>query len=159
MRNHYDTTDRQIIEILQHKSNISNLKLSKSIGMSPAATLERVRRLEKKGLIKDYTLSLDIEKMQLYTHAILMLSLYDLHQNTLQTVQQHMEKYTEVITCYQVLGKWDLYLYVVAQNVKNLQNFITQNLSTLQAVKTIHTAVITHTLKKNGIVRFPHHSA
>jgi len=155
MTYYFDHIDRKIIQILQQKSNITNLKLSQNIGISPAATLERVRKLEKKGVIQGYTLSLGLKKVHLHTQAVIMLSLINVHQTTIKDVQQRLEKWHEVFHCYQILGKWDLLLHVIVSNTNNLQNFLAQKLSTLNEVKTIHTMIITHTLKKNGILAMP----
>ena len=47
-----DNTDRKILRILQENAKITNAQLSKDIGLSPAPTLERVKKLENMGLIK-----------------------------------------------------------------------------------------------------------
>ncbi len=152
---HFDHIDRKIIHILQQKSNTTNLKLSQNIGISPGATLERVRKLEKRGVIQGYTLSLGLERIHLRTQAIIMLSLINVHHITIKNVQQRLEKWHEVFHCYQTLGQWDLFLHVIVPNIDNLQNFLAIKLSTLNEIKNIHTMVLTHTLKKNSILVMP----
>ena len=49
-----DKTDYRILKILQENSKITNLDLSKTIGLSPAPTLERVKKLEQAGIIASY---------------------------------------------------------------------------------------------------------
>ena len=49
-----DRTDLRILKILQGNSKITNLDLSKKIGLSPAPTLERVKKLEQSGIIQSY---------------------------------------------------------------------------------------------------------
>jgi DNA-binding Lrp family transcriptional regulator len=49
-----DQTDRKILEILQANAKITNAQLSKEIGLSPAPTLERVKKLENGGIIQSY---------------------------------------------------------------------------------------------------------
>ena len=50
----FDKIDRKILEILQGNAKITNAQLSKDIGLSPAPTLERVKKLEQSGIIKSY---------------------------------------------------------------------------------------------------------
>lgn len=50
-----DNTDRKILQILQSNAKITNAQLSKDIGLSPAPTLERVKKLENLGIIKVIT--------------------------------------------------------------------------------------------------------
>jgi DNA-binding Lrp family transcriptional regulator len=54
-----DKIDFQILRLLQENSNITNLSLSKKIGLSPAPTLERVKKLEKNGVIRSYHAEVD----------------------------------------------------------------------------------------------------
>jgi DNA-binding Lrp family transcriptional regulator len=51
-----DQIDRKVLEILQTNAKITNAQLSKEIGLSPAPTLERVKKLEQSGIIKSYHL-------------------------------------------------------------------------------------------------------
>ena len=49
-----DKIDKKILAILQKNAKITNAKLSNEIGLSPAPTLERVRKLETQGIISGY---------------------------------------------------------------------------------------------------------
>ena len=60
-----DEIDRKILEILQTNAKITNAQLSKDIGLSPAPTLERVKKLENSGIIKSYHAQLDTDKIGL----------------------------------------------------------------------------------------------
>mgnify|MGYP003328607988 CR=1 FL=1 len=60
-----DNTDRKILEILQLNAKITNAQLAKDISLSPAPTLERVKKLENSGIIRSYHASLDKEKIGL----------------------------------------------------------------------------------------------
>ena len=60
-----DRIDLQILKILQENGRITNLQLSNEIGLSPAPTLERVRKLENAGYIKSYHALVDEEKLGL----------------------------------------------------------------------------------------------
>ena len=54
MQDRLDKIDIKILNILQLNSKITNLELSKKIGLSPAPTLERVKKLEQLGVIESY---------------------------------------------------------------------------------------------------------
>ena len=60
-----DSTDRKIVEILQGNSNITNAQLAQDIGLSPAPTLERVKKLENTGVIKSYHALVDMSSVGL----------------------------------------------------------------------------------------------
>ena len=67
-----DSIDKKILNILQKNAKITNSKLSNEIGLSPAPTLERVRKLESNGIISGYHAKLNKSKIGLgavsYTH-------------------------------------------------------------------------------------------
>ena len=47
-------TDKRILKILQDNSRTTNAEIARQIGMAPSAILERVRKLEERGVIKGY---------------------------------------------------------------------------------------------------------
>ncbi|MEG7494085.1 winged helix-turn-helix transcriptional regulator, partial [Enterobacter hormaechei] len=57
-----DRIDRNILNELQKDGRISNVELSKRVGLSPTPCLERVRRLERQGFIQGYTALLNPEE-------------------------------------------------------------------------------------------------
>ena len=60
-----DSIDRKILELLQANSNITNAQLAQEIGLSPAPTLERVKKLETQGVIKSYHAVVDMASVGL----------------------------------------------------------------------------------------------
>ena len=70
-----DNIDRKILRMLQENSKITNAYLSTQIGLSPAPTLERVRKLEKKGIISGYHAQLNLSKIGLGVSTFVLVSL------------------------------------------------------------------------------------
>ena len=70
-----DTIDKKILKTLQKNAKITNARLSKEIGLSPAPTLERVRKLETRGIISGYHAKLDKSKIGLGVSTYVMVSL------------------------------------------------------------------------------------
>ena len=57
-----DETDRKILNILQEKARIPNVDVARQVGMAPSAVLERIRKLEKNGIIDGYEVRLNPER-------------------------------------------------------------------------------------------------
>src|SRR5687768_707276 len=55
----FDTTDLQILAILQDNARTTQADIAKTVGLAPSAVLERVRKLEAKGAIRDYVARID----------------------------------------------------------------------------------------------------
>ncbi|MCK5826547.1 MAG: winged helix-turn-helix transcriptional regulator, partial [Desulfuromusa sp.] len=54
-----DDIDYQILSILQNKSRIPNVEVARQVGMAPSAVLERIRKLEDRGIIEGYEVRLN----------------------------------------------------------------------------------------------------
>src|SRR5262245_65725650 len=70
-----DATDLRILDELQHSSNLTNAALSQRVGISPPSTLERVRKLERAGVITGYVALLDPDSIARTIQAIVHVSL------------------------------------------------------------------------------------
>ena len=78
MTDKLDKIDVKILNILQENSKITNIELSKKIGLSPAPTLERVKKLEQTGVIESYHAKINAHKVNL---AISTYNLVNIVQN------------------------------------------------------------------------------
>jgi len=54
-----DVTDRKILAMLQSNARMSNAEIARQVEMAPSAVLERIRKLEEKGVVREYTARLD----------------------------------------------------------------------------------------------------
>src|SRR5690606_39758309 len=101
-----DKTDFKILKLLQENGRITNLQLASSIGLSPAPTLERVRKLENSGFIKSYHALVDEEKLGLGIKSFIQISL-DFHtHNAIPEFVEAVKVIPEVTECYHVTGNY-----------------------------------------------------
>src|SRR5690606_945593 len=97
-----DKLDLKILRLLQENGRITNLQLSTNIGLSPAPTLERVRKLENSGYIKSYHALVDEEKLGLGIKSFIQVSL-DFHtHNAIPEVVEAVKAIPEVTECHHV---------------------------------------------------------
>ncbi len=147
-----DKTDLQILKILQQNGRITNLQLSNEIGLSPAPTLERVRKLENAGYILSYHALVDEEKLGLGIKTFIQVSL-DFHQNnTIQTFLNQVHEIKEITECHHVTGQCDFLLKVYVKDIKSYEQLIMQKISRISVVKTFQTMIIMSTNKKEPTV-------
>ena len=78
-----DKIDLKILKILQENSKITNLDLSKKIGLSPAPTLERVKKLEQSGVIESYHAKVNPQTIGLNVKTFVLVSLAWQKENAL----------------------------------------------------------------------------
>ena len=94
-----DSIDRKLLYILQRDGRISNVELAEQVALSPTPCLERVRRLEKEGYIKQYVALLDANKLQSNTQAFIQVLLTSTTTDNLKKFGDLMRGITEVESC------------------------------------------------------------
>lgn len=147
-----DRIDYQILKILQENGRITNLQLSNEIGLSPAPTLERVRKLENAGFIKSYHALVDEELLGLGIKTFVQVSL-DFHKsNTIQTFIDEIRNIKEITECHHVTGQCDFLLKVYVKDIKSYERLIMDKISKISVVKTFHTMMILSTSKKEPAI-------
>lgn len=147
-----DKIDLNILKIMQENGRITNLQLSQNIGLSPAPTLERVRKLELLGYIKSYHALVDEEKLGLGIKTFIQVSL-DFHQNdTIKIFLEEIQAIKEITECHHVTGQCDFVLKAYVKDIKTYEQLIMQKISKISVVKTFQTMIIMSTNKKEPIV-------
>lgn len=152
MVNELDKIDLHILKILQENGRITNLQLSNDIGLSPAPTLERVRKLENAGYIKSYHALVDEELLGLGIKTFIQVQL-DFHKNnTIQVFLEEVEAIKEVTECHHVTGQCDFLLKVYVKDIKTYERLIMDKISKISVIKTFQTMMIMSTNKKKSAV-------
>jgi Lrp/AsnC family transcriptional regulator, leucine-responsive regulatory protein len=129
-----DAIDLKILKILQEDGRISNLDLSNKIGLSAAPTLERVKKLERAGIIKGYHASLDLYRLGLGTETFMQISLAYNKQNAIDNFMEQIGKIDEIMECYQVTGASDFILKIVVKDVQAYELLVREKLSKISEI-------------------------
>jgi DNA-binding Lrp family transcriptional regulator len=112
-----DRIDRRILEILQQDGRITNQDLSERIALSPRACLDRVRRLERRGLIAGYMALIDTRKLGNLLTIVVEVTLKDQTQATHARFEQRARSCPEVIECFLVSGQCDYVLRLACRDL------------------------------------------
>jgi len=150
-----DKIDRKILEILQSNAKITNAQLSKDIGLSPAPTLERVKKLENQGIITSYHAKLDLGKIGLGVSTFVQVSLKGHKKATTDAFLKEIEKIDEVVECHHMTGTADFVLKIVAKDMESYQKLMLEKVSEIEVVNTLETNVILKTYKDSKVMPLP----
>jgi Lrp/AsnC family leucine-responsive transcriptional regulator len=119
-----DLIDRQLLDELQADADRPNVELARIVGLSPAATLHRVRRLKESGIVRGIAARLDSAAagftLQVYV-AVTLRQHDDASHRRFANVVRAMP---EVIAADWVTGETDAMLMVVAREVAQLQRVL-----------------------------------
>jgi DNA-binding Lrp family transcriptional regulator len=147
-----DNIDRKILRMLQENSKITNAYLSKQIGLSPAPTLERVRKLEKKGIISGYHAQLNLSKIGLGVSTFVLVSLKEHNKKNINIFLDKINKVKNVIECHHITGTGDFILKVVSENIASYQKLMVDKVSEIEATDSLQSMVILSTFKDNKVM-------
>jgi Lrp/AsnC family transcriptional regulator, leucine-responsive regulatory protein len=147
MKSHLDEVDVQILSLLQADGRITNADLAKAVNLSPPSVLQRVRTLEKLGLIRGYFALLDYERLGLRITALAMISL-SLHQEQpIERFRKAIQEIPEVLECYHVSGEFDFLLKIVVKDIRAYEQFLREKLSKIKGIGQIQTSFVLATPK------------
>ena len=147
-----DNIDRKILRMLQENSKITNSYLSKQIGLSPAPTLERVRKLEKKGIISGYHAQLNLSKIGLGISTFVLVSLKEHNKKNINIFLDKINKVNNVIECHHITGTGDFILKVVSENIASYQKLMLDKISEIETTDSLQSMVILSTFKDNKVM-------
>ena len=143
----FDQLDRAILDILQESGRISVADLARSIHLSQPAVHNRIKRLERAGIIDGYVTLVDREAAGFDLLCFIRLTVQPHTRDLFDCWREHVAKLPEVLECYHTAGGSDLTLKVVARNHKELDAFIADQLMTVGGVERIETSVVLSALK------------
>ena len=142
-----DDTNRRILNILQERGSITNAELAGLIGLAPATVFERVKKLEKNGIITDYVALVDPQTVGKAIIAFVFITMNDYTQETIQHLSVEISKMPEVLECYRLSGDKDYLLKVVADDIPSYDAFVFNKLARLQKVGKFSSMFVLSTVK------------
>lgn len=155
MRVKLDATDRRILELLQANSNITNAQLSQEIGLSPAPTLERVKKLENSGVIRSYHAVVDLASIGIGVSTFVTVSLKGHNNDNIQRFIAAIKEIEEVVECHHVTGQADFILRIVAPDIPAYQKLMLEKVSNIEVVDNMQSTVILSTFKDSKVIPIP----
>jgi Lrp/AsnC family transcriptional regulator, leucine-responsive regulatory protein len=116
-----DEIDLQLLTELQDDADRPNVALARIVGLSPAATLHRVRRLKENGIVRATVAQLDAEAAGFPLRVFIMLTVGRHDETAHRRLQQAVRAIPQVIRADWVAGENDALLEVVARSIAELQ--------------------------------------
>lgn len=148
----FNNIDKKILEILQKNAKITNSLLSKQIGLSPAPTLERVKKLERKGIISGYHAKLNLSKIGLGVSTFVLVSLKEHNKKNINIFLDKIDVVKNVIECHHITGSGDFILKVVSENIASYQELMLDKVSEIESTDSLQSMVILSTFKDNKVM-------
>ena len=147
-----DRIDRNILKTLQANGRISVTELSELVGLSKTPCTERIRRLEKSGLIRGYHAELDVVQLG-YPHiAFVQVKLERTTTDVLDGFNAAARRLPEVETCHMIAGDFDYLLKVRTRDMAHYRKVLGDHIGALPGVASTHSyAVMETVVEKKGL--------
>ncbi len=146
-----DIIDLKILRALQENSKITNIELSKVVGLSAAPTLGRVQKLEKLGIISSYHAKINEGKLGLGFTALVQLSLIRQKSTASVVFMEQINKIDEIIECLQLTGNFDFQLRIVTKDIPSFEKILEEKLGQIEEIGQMQTSVVLATKKSRPI--------
>ncbi len=121
-----DDIDRNILDILQQNSKISNVQLAEKMNLAPSTTLERVKKLESLGIIKGYSIILDKEKIGIKYNFILFIKLGNLQKKVVESFITYIKEIPEITEMYRISGNNHFMVKLYCKSVKHYNEIMSE---------------------------------
>lgn len=119
-----DEKDILILRALQQNARLTNKELSAKVQLSTTPTFERVRRLERMGIIKQYATILDETKLNKGFAVFCSIKLRSINSDRAREFTELVRTIPEVTECYNISGQFDYLLRIQSPDMKYYQQFL-----------------------------------
>lgn len=137
-----DSIDKKIINILQNDASISNIELSKQIGLSPSACLSRKKQLAETGVIKQYAAIVDEKKVGFEIIAFTFVNLSPHNRSKADAFLAKVESTPQILECYNITGSWDYLLKIISLSIVAYRDFIIDILMEFDGVNKVESNIV-----------------
>jgi len=133
-----DETDKKILGILQEDGRITTKVLANRIHLSNTPVYERVKKMERSGVIKKYTAVLDREIIGKGTTIFLMVSLLKHTKDVVAAFKKEVMSFPEVMEFYYISGNYDALVKLMVGDMTEFKTFIEEKLSKVDNISQFH---------------------
>jgi Lrp/AsnC family leucine-responsive transcriptional regulator len=142
-----DPVDRQILALLQDNARIPQAEIARTVGLAPSAVLERLRKLEARGVVRDYVTVLDPRALDQRLLAFVAVRTTDRPGEA--RVSDTLAAIPEVLEAHQVAGDDCLLLKIRARDPEHLSQILRERIGSVEGVRSTRTTIVLETIKES----------
>ena len=124
-----DSTDKKLLKLLQEDSNRTVKSLAEILGKTTTPIFERIKKLEKEGLIDGYAAKLNAKKLGLKQTVFIAITLQGHTRSFLEKFVSQINDFPEVVECHRISGTFDYLLKLVVKDIEAYETFIVSKLT------------------------------
>jgi len=142
-----DDRDLQILAILSREGRISKVDLARRVNLSATPCWERLRRLEKAGLIRGYRADVALAKVAPHVVVFVVAELESHRAESFQAFERAVARHDEIVCCWAIGGGFDYLMQIVTRDIDSYQRLVDQLLASELGLKRYFTYIVTKDVK------------
>ncbi|HEY4588421.1 MAG TPA: Lrp/AsnC family transcriptional regulator [Thermoanaerobaculia bacterium] len=143
-----DETDRKILSILQQNARTSNAEIARQVDMAPSAVLERIRRLEARGVIQGYEARINPEALGLNLLAFVFVRSTDFDGEA--KTAELLAGIPEVLEAHHIAGEDCFLLKVRSPDARTLGRLLRERIGSTGSVQSTRTTIVLETVREES---------
>jgi len=146
-----DQIDRKLLALLQDDAKISQAELAKAVGLTAPSVNERIRKLERGGIIRGYVTLLDERKLGQDITAFV--EVFIEHPKFESGFIEAVRDLDEILECHHITGEFSLLLKVRVQDMASFRKLLIEKLNTVRGVRQTRTLIVLATSKEQRRIK------
>jgi len=142
-----DSTDLQLLRLLQEDGRTSNVDLARAVSLSPAPCLRRVQRLEEEGIIRRYVALVDAGALGHAMNVFISVRLERQTKEVVDRFEHEIQRLPEVLECYWMAGENDYLLRVSTADLLAYERLLMNHLTRIDGVANIQSSITMRQVK------------
>ncbi|MFP5378954.1 MAG: Lrp/AsnC family transcriptional regulator [Vicinamibacteria bacterium] len=142
-----DDIDTSILDMLQSNARVTQAEIAKTVGLAPSAVMERLRKLEARGVIKEFTARIDPQTVELGLLAYVAVRSNEHGAEMPSAVQ--LSEIPEVLEVHHVAGDDCYLLKVRARDAEHLGQLLRTRIASIPSVTSTRTTIVLETVKES----------
>ena len=144
-----DAIDKKLLGLLQEDTKKTTKELSMVLNLSVTAVYERIKKLEREGVISKYVAILDKNKVEKAFVVFCHIKLIQHTKDLIHTFESEVIKLDEVLECFHVSGDYDYILKVHVKDMDEFREFMVTKLTGLKHIGSTHSSFMIGEVKNS----------
>ena len=147
-----DATDKKLLFLLQSDCKKTTKELSLQLNLSVTAVYERIKKLERDGIIDKYVVLVNRSKVEKGFVVFCHLKLIQHTKEFISKFESEVVQLKEVLECHHVSGDYDYILKIVVRDMEAYREFLVTKLTTLEHIGSTHSTFMISEVKNTTVV-------
>lgn len=147
--NDLDAIDWKLLEILQQNGKLTTKEIAKKVNLSSTPVYERIKRMERLGIIKNYIAIVDAEKIGMSLTVFCNVTLKEHTKEIGNRFVKEITSLRQVTECYNISGDYDFMLKIIVKDMRQYQDFVINDLGSIKNIGSAQSTFVMGVIKQS----------